>query len=112
MDPRPKWAVRDPQFETERSKYEHPAPSRTFILQYLDEAGAPMTFEEMVADLELTHPAELEGLQRRLNAMVRDGELVQNRRGGFGRVERMNLVRGRVIGHPDGYGFSGARRWR
>ncbi len=105
MDPKPKWAARDSQFESEQIKYEYPAPSRGFILEYLDEVGAPMTFEEMVADLDLNHPAELDGLQRRLHAMVRDGQLVQNRRGGFGRVERMNLVRGRVIGHPDGFGF-------
>ncbi len=37
--------------------------------------------------------------------MVREGQLVRNRREGYGPVDKMDLVRGRVIGHPDGYGF-------
>jgi ribonuclease R len=37
--------------------------------------------------------------------MVRDGQLVRNRREGYGLVEKMNLVVGRVHGHADGYGF-------
>ncbi len=28
-----------------------------------------------------------------------------NRRGGYGLVSKMQLIRGRVIGHPDGFGF-------
>src|SRR5690606_24918123 len=44
-------------------------------------------------------------LRRRLIAMVRDGQIVGNRKERFGRVDRMNLVRGRVQGHRDGFGF-------
>lgn len=105
MTARPKWAKKDPDFERERAKYGKPAPSRRFILQCLDEAGGPLTKDELIDHMGLASEAEREGLERRLSAMLRDGELVLNRRGGYGRIDRMNLVRGLVMGHPDGYGF-------
>ncbi len=37
--------------------------------------------------------------------MERDGQLLCNRRGGYCVVNQANLVVGRVIGHPDGFGF-------
>ena len=37
--------------------------------------------------------------------MERDGQVIRNRRGEFGLVERMDLIPGRIIGHRDGYGF-------
>ena len=46
-----------------------------------------------------------EALGRRLGAMVRDGQIVRNRRGGFLPVDESNLIRGRVSAHPDGFGF-------
>ena len=37
--------------------------------------------------------------------MERDGQIIRNRGGAFGLVDRMDLITGRVIGHRDGYGF-------
>jgi ribonuclease R len=37
--------------------------------------------------------------------MERDGELMQNRRGDLCVVEKLDLIKGRVEGHPDGFGF-------
>jgi ribonuclease R len=37
--------------------------------------------------------------------MVRDGQLVRNRRGAYGIPARMDLFAGRISAHPDGYGF-------
>ena len=37
--------------------------------------------------------------------MVRDGQLVQNRRGGFAPVQHTALIAGTVIANPDGFGF-------
>jgi len=44
-------------------------------------------------------------LKHRLRAMERDGQLIRNRRNGYGLVSKMDLVHGRIIGHPDGFGF-------
>ena len=37
--------------------------------------------------------------------MERDGQLVRNRGGAYGIADRMDLVRGTVQAHRDGYGF-------
>ena len=37
--------------------------------------------------------------------MVRDGQLVRNRRGCYALADQFNLIPGRVITHPDGFGF-------
>jgi ribonuclease R len=44
-------------------------------------------------------------LDRRLRAMTRDGQVLRNRRDGYLPVDEAQLVPGRVIGHPDGFGF-------
>lgn len=95
----------DPFAKREAQKYENPIPSREYIMQHLAEVGKPMTLQMIAELLKLTEADEIEGLRRRLKAMERDGQLIRNRRKGYGLVKKMDLVRGRVISHPDGYGF-------
>lgn len=95
----------DPYAAREAEKYDNPIPSREFILQLLENEGRPMGREAIAASLKLRDENTLEALRRRLRAMERDGQLIFNRRREYGLVSHMNLVRGRVIGHPDGFGF-------
>ena len=95
----------DPFLGREQSKYDHPVPSREFLLDFLTEQAAPYTRDEVAEALGLEHPDALEGLRRRLIAMERDGQLVRNRRGGYVLVDQEELIRGRIIGHKDGYGW-------
>jgi ribonuclease R len=97
--------TRDPHAEREADKYATPIPSREFIMSVLTDAGRPMAREDLAAAFGLHSEDDLEALRRRLRAMERDGQLLRNRRGGYGLIDRMDLVRGRVIGHPDGFGF-------
>ena len=55
--------------------------------------------------LGLTEADPLEGFSHRLSAMVRDGQLLRNRRGSYGVPSEMSLVAGRVLAHKDGFGF-------
>src|SRR5690554_2127697 len=48
---------------------------------------------------------QMAGLEARLNSMVRDGQLIVNRRGGFGVRKKLQLIQGRVNAHSDGFGF-------
>jgi ribonuclease R len=96
---------KDPQFERESERYENPIASREFITETLRKHAAPMVLDELAEFLELTGANQREALRRRLAAMVRDGQLVRNRREGFVLVDERDLVRGRVVAHPDGYGF-------
>jgi ribonuclease R len=96
--------LQDPDAQIEAKKYENPVASRKLILQLIHEHGA-LTQESLAEKLNLTEPDVLEALRRRLIAMTRDGQLIRNRRGGFIPVDERNLIRGRVIAHPDGFGF-------
>jgi ribonuclease R len=95
----------DPHQQREAKKYENPIPSREFILQTLTEHGAPMEYDEVAQALDLHSEEDRVALERRLGAMVRDGQLVRNRRDAFCLVNKRDLIAGRVIGHPDGFGF-------
>ena len=80
-------------------------PERSALIEFFGKAGAPVHFTRIAGAHALRTPAEQEALQRRLAAMERDGQVIRNRRGEFGLVDRMDLVTGRVIGHRDGFGF-------
>ena len=95
----------DPHREREASTYENPIPSREYILKVLVDGGVPLDFEELAQALSLSGESDLVALQRRLRAMERDGQLVRNRRGTYCLVNKRDLIVGRVIGHPDGFGF-------
>ena len=94
----------DPQFEREAARYERPLPSREYILQMLSAQGAPLSADGL-ADLLDVKAFEMEGFERRLGAMAREAQLMQNRRGDWLIPDKANLIRGRVVGHADGYGF-------
>ncbi len=95
---------RDPHYEREAGKYDFPLPSREYVMQILRDHGVPLSFESLAAVLDIgTH--EFDAFQRRLGAMQRDGQVMQNRRGDYLIPDKADLIRGRVEGHPDGYGF-------
>lgn len=96
---------KDPHAGREAQKYENPIPSREFIMEYLAERGKPASREQLIEELELQGPDEQEALRRRLIAMERDGQLLQNRRGAYGLLDKMEVITGQVIGHKDGFGF-------
>ena len=85
--------------------YEHPVPSRKLIVQYLKEINQPVSFKHLLTAFELKKPEEKDGLYRRLVAMIRDAQLITNRRGSYALVQEMELIRGRVQAHRDGFGF-------
>ena len=95
----------DPFAAREAAKYDNPIPSREFILQFLKTRGKPATFDELLDALALHGDEQLEALRRRLGAMQRDGQLMQNRRHAYGLIDSMQLIKGRVLAHKDGYGF-------
>ncbi|MDQ5917774.1 MAG: ribonuclease, partial [Pseudomonadota bacterium] len=94
----------DPHFEREVRKYEFPLPSREYILMTLEGEGKPVSFEQLCSLLDIKK-TEFDMFRRRLAAMEREGELMQNRKGSYIVPEKANLIAGKVEGHKDGYGF-------
>ncbi|KEA64601.1 3'-to-5' exoribonuclease RNase R [Marinobacterium lacunae] len=99
------WKDKDPNAQDEAQKYENPVPSREFLLEFLHKWGAPIKHPHLCRELGLSDEDDIEAVRRRLIAMCRDGQLISNRKGEFGLIEKMNLIAGRVIGHRDGFGF-------
>lgn len=83
----------------------HLVPEREAILAFLTSANKPLSFSKIAKGLSVENAAARDALERRLRAMQRDGQVIKNRREGYGLAKKMDLLRGRVIGHPDGYGF-------
>jgi ribonuclease R len=96
--------ARDPHYERELKRYDEPLPSREYILEVLHETGVPVGEEELAELLEIKR-TERSAFQRRLAAMERDGEIIRNRRNAICVVAKLDLIRGIVQGHPEGYGF-------
>ncbi len=95
----------DPHAERESQNYENPVPSREYILSYLEKAGVPMNRNDLFEALSLEGEEQYEGLRRRLRAMERDGQLVFTRRQCYALPEKLEMVKGYVIGHKDGHGW-------
>ncbi|MGL6261296.1 ribonuclease R [Vibrio sp. WXL210] len=95
----------DPFADRESQNYENPIPSREFILDYLERAGVPMNRNDLFDALELNGEDQYEGLRRRLRAMERDGQLVFTRRQCYALPEKLEMIKGYVIGHKDGHGW-------
>lgn len=95
----------DPHAEREADRYENPIPSRELILEVLEQHAKPLTHPQLAAHFGLHDAEREEALRRRLGAMVRDGQLDSNRRGAYSPLSEDELIKGRVQGHPDGFGF-------
>src|SRR5690606_13129252 len=97
--------LQDPHAAREAGRYENPIASREAILQLLVDADGPQSAEALAEQLQLVEPDRFDALGKRLAAMVRDGQLLQNRRGGYVPAERLDLIPGTVIANPNGFGF-------
>ena len=78
-------------------------PTREQILGLLREANAPIAPAELARRLGVD-PGSV-GFERRLAAMERDGQLMQNRKGALLLSTKLDFIAGRVQGHRDGFGF-------
>jgi len=71
----------------------------------LRERGVPMRADELAIALGVAGDAERDAFEGRLAAMTREGQLMTNRKGQLCVVAKLDLVTGKVQGHPDGFGF-------
>nr|WP_233171700.1 ribonuclease R [Dyella sp. ASV21] len=97
--------VGDPQAEREAQRYERPIPSREAILALLEARGEMLTEARIAEALSLHDEYDLNALRKRLGAMVRDGQLLLGRRGGYAPANKLDLMPGVVLANAEGYGF-------
>ncbi|EPI0118684.1 ribonuclease R, partial [Neisseria gonorrhoeae] len=89
----------------EKQRYEHPLPSREWIIELLERKGVPSKIESLARELSITED-EYVFFERRLKAMARDGQVLINRRGAVCAADKLDLVKCRVEAHKDGFGFA------
>ena len=102
-------SIRNPKFSTRRAARARAGdtadfPSRQDIADVLNGQGIPVTDADLARLLHVT-PARSKAFQTRLAEMERGGEIIRNRRNAILITARVDLIRGRVQGHPDGFGF-------
>jgi len=80
----------------EAAKYEHPIPSREFILDFLKQREKPANFTDLAEEFNLQDEEGLEALHRRVKAMLRDEQLERIRGGFFWPAGQRVLLEGRI----------------
>ncbi len=95
----------DPHAEREAQRYAHPIPSREAILALLAERGSLLRAGAIAEALGIDDAQRRDALDKRLHAMLRDGQLLESRRGGLAPAERIGLIAGTVLANAEGYGF-------
>lgn len=97
--------INDPFYEREAQKYDSPIASRELILDYLTKEAKPANLEKIAQAVSIKNEEQKEALHRRLRAMERDGQVVFTRRKCYALPEKLDMVKGKVIAHRDGFGF-------
>ncbi|WP_412970901.1 ribonuclease R [Glaciecola sp. MF2-115] len=95
----------DPHYSREKAKYENPVASREFLLETLSNAKTSLSFLEICNLVNAKEEEARIGIQRRLRAMEREGQVAFTRDKKYEVQKAEALIRGRVIGHRDGFGF-------
>ena len=95
--------------ETEQSEeigmqFDPAVPSREQILQFLREHSRQIGLDALSRHFNLQRDTAIAGLEKRLAAMLRDGQ-ISSLRQGFKLNTTNQAVTGRVQGHRDGFGF-------
>ncbi len=74
------------------------------ILEALNRVAAPLTVDELAERMQL-RPQERRAFDAALAELEHAGTLVQNRAGSLLVAQRIDLIAGRIEGHPDGHGL-------
>ena len=94
----------DPFLNREKENYQNPIPSRELILEVMNDHGVPIPKKELVKKLEITKD-EYPFFEKRIGAMARQGQILINRKDVLCISRKLNLIPGKIMGHPDGFGF-------
>ena len=95
---------RKPQLSTRRARVKRIALGADDVLDVLLKSGVPLEQTEIARQLDLPS-AKRTALATVLATLEHEGRIIRNRRGAIVLTERAHLIKGRVHGHPDGYGF-------
>ncbi len=87
------------------NQFDADVPSREDILAFMREHQKQIGLDALSRHFKLVRETGVRGLEKRLEAMLRDGQLIAVRQGYKINQHNDNVVIGRVQGHRDGFGF-------
>ena len=68
----------DPEAKAEAERYDNPIPSRTLILETIEQLKTPLSHSDLVERFNIADQKSIDALSHRLSAMVRDGQLMKD----------------------------------
>ena len=68
----------DPEAKAEAERYDNPIPSRTLILEIIEQKQEALSHSDLVGLFEIADQKSIDALSHRLSAMVRDGQLMKD----------------------------------
>lgn len=95
----------DPHYQREKEKYENPVASREYLIELLGAAGKTLSLMEICRLANASSEDQCTGIHRRLRAMERAGQVAFTREKKYQLQAQDQFIRGKVIGHRDGFGF-------
>ncbi|ACL30351.1 VacB protein [Buchnera aphidicola str. Tuc7 (Acyrthosiphon pisum)] len=97
--------VVDPYQKREAKRYKNPIPSREYISSCLRTSQDLISQKNLEKKFGINNQESKKALRRRLRAMERDGQVIYTSNRCYVAPESLKIVKGKVIGHRDGYGF-------
>ena len=92
-----KISSRDPMYQREKKNYENPIASREFILSYLKVENKPISIFKLEKKFSINNKSAKFAFKKRLNAMIRDGQIMQNRANNYILVKKLKLKAATVV---------------
>ncbi len=98
-----KYFENDAEYSAQREQYGRAIPSRNFILELLT-AEPGLGFDDVAQIFKLRKNWELDALENRMNAMIRQGNIYLDRKDKIQVLDTSKTYIGTVSGHAEGYG--------
>lgn len=97
--------IYDQHAAREAKRYDNPITSRECLLTIIEKHKKPLDFDTLLRMTGHKNPTEKLALRKRLQAMVRDGQLLRNRKKDYILPKKNDFIQGYVLAHRDGFGF-------
>ena len=99
------WKHQDSQAKLEEQRYENPIPSRVYIINTLEELGVPASHKKLCKKFAIKDQKQQNAIEYRLKAMLKDGQLIMNKKRCYSVAKNVKLIKGTVQAKKEGHGI-------
>lgn len=95
---------KDPELESESKRYANPIASRQFIMEFMKHYAAPLSLSAIKKQFKIRSTSEQDAFEKRIKAMLRDGQIMQDRKDNLILATGLKLLTSQVS-HSKELGF-------